>query len=190
MSMHGSAEVRPITALGAGRPGFAYRAQRFYVGVMMWLVGRLLQASSAVDPVVRGEVSQLPAGFTFAMRVRPGRPGFAMGEKDGQLRLQSLDKTEPLHLSFDFKHCTHAFLVLGFIEGTATSFARDRMSVDGNLGAGMKIVRCLNRMEAIVLPKFIARRAIKAYPEIGFGEKLMAAARIYLRLLIQLVGGK
>lgn len=190
MSMHGNAEAHPVTAPGAGRPGFAYRAQRLYVSVMMWLVGRLLQASSAVDPVVRHEVSQLPAGFTFAMRVRPGRPGFVMGEQDGQLRLRSPDAAGSLHLSFDFKHFTHAFLVLGFIEGTATSFARDRMSVDGNLGAGMKIVRCLNRMEAVVLPKFIARRAVKAYPKIGLGEKLMAAARIYLRLLIQLVGGK
>lgn len=188
--MHGSADVRPMTPPGSRRPGLAYRVQRGYVVLMMWLVGRLLQASSAVDPVIRDEVAKLPSGFTFAMQVRPGRTGFAMRKQDGQLRLQSLAATGAPQLSFDFKHFTHAFLVLGFIEGTATSFARDRMSVDGNLGAGMKIVRCLNRMEAVVLPKFIARRAVKAYPRIGLGEKLMAAARIYLRLLVQLLGGK
>jgi hypothetical protein len=170
--------------------GAAYRLQRIYVRLMMWLVGRLLQASSAVDPVIRSEVAQLPDGFGFAMRVRSGGPGFAMREQAGQLRVQGSKDQRPPDLSFDFKHLTHAFLVLGFVEGTATAFARDRMSVDGNPSAGMKIVRCLNRMESIVLPRFVARRALKEYPAIGLGEKLVMAAKIYARLLIQLAGGR
>ncbi len=188
--MHRPAEFRPAGATVRPGPGIPYPLQRAYVRLMMWLVGRLLQASSAVDPVIMREVAELPPGFAFAMRVRAGGPGFAMCEQDGRLRLMPLQQAGRLQLSFDFKHLTHAFLVLGFVEGTAVSFARDRMSVDGNLGAGMKIVRCLNRMEAVVLPKFVARRALKAYPPIGLGEKLAAATRIYARMLLQLVGGK
>ncbi|MGB5589384.1 MAG: hypothetical protein WBN31_00465 [Gammaproteobacteria bacterium] len=180
----------PRMAATSGGLSFGYRLQKVYVRLMMWLVGRLLQASSAVDPVIQDEVAQLPDGFAFAMRVRAGGPGFAMRKQAGSLRLLRSDHRQSLDLSFDFKHLTHAFLVLGFIEGTATAFARDRMSVDGNPSAGMKIVRCLNRMESIVLPAFVARRALKEYPAIGVGAKLRMATKIYVRMLIQLAGGK
>ncbi len=53
----------------------------------------------------------------------------------------------------------------------------------------MKVVRMLNRMECIVLPKFVAARAVKAYPSIGLGDKLGLAARVYGRLVIELFGG-
>ena len=49
------------------------------------------------------------------------------------------------------------------------------------------MVRCLDRMEALVLPKFIARRAVKRYPSIPLLEKLWLAIRIYLQMLIGLV---
>ena len=129
-------------------------------------------------------------GFTFAMRVRGSDLGFAMRKTGGTLRRVSIADAGDVQLSFDFKHVTHSFLVLGFVEGTARSFANDRMSVDGELAAAMKIVRCLNRMEAIVLPGFVARRAVKEYPDIGLTEKLRMALRIYGRLIVQLPGGR
>jgi len=171
-------------------PGVAYALQRWYVTVMMWLVGRLLQAAAAVDPVVANEVERLAEGFSFVMRVRDTNLGFAMQKISGALRLVALPDLREPRLSFDYKHVTHAFLVLGFVEGTARSFANDRMSVDGEIAASMKIVRCLNRMEAIVLPRIVARRALKEYPPIAVSEKLTLAVKIYLRLVIQLFGGK
>jgi hypothetical protein len=171
-------------------PGIPYRLQRVYVGRMMWVVGRLLQAAAAVDPVIAGEIAGLGDGFSFAMRVRGSDLGFAMRKTGGTLRRVSIADAGDVQLSFDFKHVTHSFLVLGFVEGTARSFANDRMSVDGELAAAMKIVRCLNRMEAIVLPGFVARRAVKEYPDIGLTEKLGTALRIYGRLIVQLPGGR
>jgi len=171
-------------------PGVGYGLQRLYVRVMMWLVGRLLQAAAAVDTVVANEVEHLDEGFSFVMRVRGTDLGFAMRKTSGALRLVALsDLVEP-RLSFDYKHVTHAFLVLGFVEGTARSFANDRMAVDGEIAASMKIVRCLNRMEAIVLPRIVARRALKEYPPIALGDKLTIALKIYVRLVIQLLGGR
>ena len=156
---------------------------------MMWLVGRLLQAASAVDPVIRAEVAALPADFTFAMRIQSGLAGVSM-RRDGQrLATRKSLPGESLSLVFEFKHLTHAFLVLGFVEGTAKAFANDRMTLSGDAALAMKIVRCLNRMEAVVLPKFVAVRAVKRYPQIGLGTKLGLALKIYGRFLIDLFGG-
>jgi hypothetical protein len=170
-------------------PGFAYRAQLFYVRVMLWLVGRLLQASSRVDPVVRSEVAGLPSDFSFAMRLHSGAAALVMRRDGDRLKAVRATADTPCMLVFEFKHVTHAFLVLGFVEGTARAFANDRMTMSGDVALAMKVVRMLNRMECIVLPKFVAARAVKAYPQIGLGTKLKLAARVYGRLLIELFGG-
>jgi len=172
-----------------GRARAAYRAQLLYVRVMMWLVGRLLQAASAVDPVIRSEVAALPADFTFAMRLSSGLAGLSMRRDGERLATRKSSAGESLSLVFEFKHLTHAFLVLGFVEGTARAFANDRMTLSGDAALAMKIVRCLNRMEALVLPKFVAARAVKRYPQIGLGTKLGLALKIYGRFLIDLFGG-
>jgi hypothetical protein len=167
-----------------------YLLQRIYVRVMMWLICRLLQAASAVDPVVCREVSGLPEPFRFVMRVRSGTTGLALAKQDGQLRATSMGDPEKPDLVFEFKHVAHAFLVLSFMESTPQAFANDRILVDGEFANAMKVLRALNRMQAVVLPKFVAVRALKAYPRIGLGEKVALAVRIYLRMVIQLFGGK
>lgn len=168
---------------------WGYRLQNLYVRLMMWLVARLLGAASAVDPVVQREVIALPADFSFAMRVRAGGAGMAMRRSGDRLRAIDPATAGPLSLAFEFKHLTHAFLVLGFVESTARSFANDRIAVDGDIALGMKLVRCLNRMEAVVLPRFVAVRAVKAYPDIGIAQKLTLALRVYGRMVLDLLGG-
>jgi hypothetical protein len=58
--------------------------------------------------------------------------------------------------------------------------------VDGEYPSAMKMLRALNRMQAIVLPRFIAVRALKSCPPLGPGEKLWLAARIYGRMFLEL----
>lgn len=157
---------------------------------MMWLICRLLQAASAVDPAVRREVTGLPEPFRFVMRVRSGAIGFALVKHDGRLKAASMSDPEKPDLVFEFKHLAHAFLVLSFLESTPQAFANDRILVDGEFANAMKVLRALNRMQAVVLPKFVAVRALKAYPAIGLGEKIVLAVRVYLRMVIQLFGGK
>ena len=171
------------------RPGLAYRIQLLYVRLMMWLVGRLLQAASGVDPLIRAEVAALPEDFSFTMRLHSGAAGLAMRREGDRLRAMPAAAGSDYSLIFEFKHLTHAFLVLAFVESTARSFANDRMTLGGDVGLAMKIVRCLNRMECVVLPKFVANRAVKQYPALSLGTKLRLAARVYGRLVIELFGG-
>ncbi|MCG8670093.1 MAG: SCP2 sterol-binding domain-containing protein [Pseudomonadales bacterium] len=164
-----------------------YSFQRAYVTGMMSLISRLLQAGSEVDDDIQREVAALPDGFVFRMEVMPDSPSLMLQKRDGTLHI--LPKESPIKsdLTIKFKHVTHAFLVFSFQEGTATAFANDRMLLDGNTALAMKIVRCLNRVESLVLPKVVAERAVKTYPDIKLLDKLQLSTKTYSKLVSNLV---
>ena len=158
--------------------------QIIYVNIMIWLIGRLLEAASKVDKLIQNEISALPDAFTFSMGILPNGPEFIVQKQaDGTFYCSRKNDTIPAELIISFKHVKHAFLILSFQESTARSFANDRMLLDGEVDLGMIIVRCLDRMECLVLPKFIAVRAVKRYPSISLSKKLTLAVKIYMQVL-------
>ena len=164
------------------------RFQTLYVNIMIWLIGRLLEAASRVDHVIQRELKGLPDDFAYTMGVIPNGPEFTVRKlDDGTLYCQRRKDAFSADLAVSFKHVRHAFLILSFQESTARSFANDRMLLNGEINLAMIMVRCLDRMESLVLPKFIARRAVKRYPSISLKEKMWLAIRIYFQLLRGLV---
>lgn len=163
--------------------------ERRYVGLMMGVVGRALVSASQVDAVIRKETAAFPANFILQMKVMPNGPSFtAQTQADGSLKLLK-DFTGKPDLCARFKHLSHAFLVLSFQEGTARAFANDRLYVDGDVSHAIRLVRCLSRMEVLILPKLIAERAVKRYPDISVAEKLSIATRIYGRVAANFLKG-
>ncbi|MFE8073159.1 hypothetical protein QQM79_19015 [Marinobacteraceae bacterium S3BR75-40.1] len=165
------------------------QARRIYVQLMMQVVGRAMQAISEVDDEVRKETAVLPDGFLFEMTIMPDGPALVMGKMPGG-RLRYMGEKGPAapDLSIQFKHLTHAFLVLSFQEKTSQSFANDRMLVDGDLGYSLRMVRVLNRLESFILPKLIAERAVKEYPhDLHLPKKLIHGARIYFQVATNLI---
>jgi hypothetical protein len=162
----------------------AARFQVFYVKIMIWFIGRLLEAASKVDKKIQEEIRALATGFAFSMDVLPNGPAFTVQKQaDGTLYCSRKNDTIPVALTISFKHVKHAFLILSFQESTARSFANDRMLLDGEINLAMIVVRCLDRMEVLVLPKFIAKRAVKRYPSISLWEKIPLAQLIYFNLV-------
>ena len=157
--------------------------QLVYVKLMMDVIGRGLVMASQVDEEVKQEVAKFPVGFVLSMNVFPHGPAFiAKVTPDHQLELLHSVENKP-DLTITFKHLSHAFLVFSFQESTAQAFAHDRMIADGDVGYAIRLVRCLNKMEALILPKLLAELAVKQYPhELGLKEKLTVAAHIYLKL--------
>lgn len=181
----GNASAAPA----AGSRALSPLAQAAYVQLMMGVIGRGLVALSQVDDEVKRELAALPAGYTIQMKVIPGGPAFtAEVQVDGTLKLLK-DYPGRATLGIFFKHMAHAFMVVSFQEGTARAFANDRMFVDGEISHAIRLVRCLNRMEVLILPKFVAEKAVKRYPAIGTGAKVALAARIYGRLVTNLLKG-
>ncbi|KAF7276203.1 hypothetical protein GWI33_010823 [Rhynchophorus ferrugineus] len=157
--------------------------QHAYVALMMDVIGRGLVMANQVDPEIRTEISGFPVGLSFSMKVFPHGSQFVVKVQDDHSLVLIKNPTQKPDLTITFKHVTHAFLVFSFQESTAQAFANDRMIADGDLSYAIRLVRCLNRMEALILPKIIANLAVKAYPQdLTLKEKLSEAANIYLKV--------
>lgn len=166
-----------------------YEAQKAYVSTMMKIVGGGLAAASRVDADVQRNLAAFPAGYQICMTVFPSGPNFFLRmQENGIADVINAPIGKP-DLTIRFKHMTHAFLVFSFQEGTAQAFANDRMVADGNVSHSIRLVRCLNRMETLILPKLIATRAVKRYDNVPFAEKLSKAIRIYGLVAKSLVTG-
>lgn len=167
----------------------ASQARRLYVELMFQIMGRALQAVSEVDSEVQNEAQGLPKGFLFEMMVMPDGAKLVvehMGE--GRLQYHGGSAPHPVDVSIQFKHLTHAFLVLSFQEKTAVAFANDRMLVNGDVSYAVRMTRILNRLESFILPRMIAERAVKEYPEnLHLPKKLISAAQIYLKVATHFV---
>jgi hypothetical protein len=163
--------------------------KKLYVAVMMRIVGWGLRAMSKVDPVVRAEAAGFPEGSLIEMTVIPAGPGMVLERRpDGTFAYLGTRPPRKADLAVRFKHLSHAFAVLAFVESTPDAFARSRMVVDGDIASGVRLVRCLYRLETILLPKFIARRGMKRYPaDVTFAGKLATGARVYGRIAADLV---
>lgn len=168
---------------------FRWYLKRLYVAAMLRIVGWGLRAMSRVDPVVRAETAGFPDGMIITMMAMPDGPSMVL-EKTAAGRLRYLGGRVPerTDLAIRFKHIDYAFRVLAFIESTPTAFARARMVVDGDVSAGIRLVRCMYRLEALLMPRFIAARGMKRYPaDLGLGYKLGMNLRIYGRIALDLV---
>lgn len=157
--------------------------QLAYVKLMMNIIGRGLVMASQVDPEIKQEVAQFPANFRLSMNVFPHGPAFvARVTEQHQLKLVKDSSIKP-DLTITFKHLHHAFLVFSFQESTSQAFANDRMIADGDISYAIRLVRCLNKMEALILPKMVAQLAVKEYPNnLGLKDKIMEASSIYLKV--------
>jgi hypothetical protein len=133
---------------------------------MFWFMGRAVAAAARMDAGVREEFDALAEGFTFALRVLPNGPCLVVGkDPEGRPRhLGGFAKGMDIDLDLQIKHTAAATLLFTFQESTAKSFAHDRILVAGSLGCAMNVVRILDRVETLLLPRPIARLAVKRVP--------------------------
>jgi hypothetical protein len=160
--------------------------KRVYIAVMLWFVGRAIQAAASVDKVVREEFEQLPEGFAFALGVEPHGPFMIVG-KNQKGRVKYLGwKPEDKHidLKLKIKNIEAAMLLFTFQESTTVASARNRLIVDGEVPHACAAVRILDIVEVYLLPKLIARLAVKRYPVWTFRRKYIGRTRIYFRSLL------
>jgi len=157
-----------------------------YLAVMLWFMGRALQAASHVDEQIRKELRDLPEGFVFALGVLPRGP-YLIVAKSGPDTCRYLGgsiERQPVDLRLAFKHLAAGLLVFTFRENTPVATARDRLVVDGEVAHACAVVRMLDIVQVYLLPKFIARLAVKRYPSWSLKRKWWNRTRIYWRAVI------
>lgn len=154
--------------------------QRTYLVILFQVVGRALAAASRADPQLRSELKALPEGYVVQMTTPGDDVQLALRARgDGVLERLAAAPAPRADLVIRFKHRAHAFLVFSFQEGTARAFANDRMIADGDVAVATRLVRCLDRLQTLILPAFVARRAVKRYRAPAAWQKLALALRIY-----------
>lgn len=161
----------------------AYDAQRAYVGAMLRVLERLVVAGSAADPVLQREIAGFPEGYTIELSVAGEREKLCVVARGTHFTRRDERDTRGADLAIVFKHIAHAFRLLAFLESTPLAYAHGRMVTHGDVALTMRFVRCLDRVQALVLPSPIAARALKSLPEIKATERLAAVVRIARALI-------
>ena len=182
--MNGSAATSKWGVIG-DRVSFSSKSKRAYVSLMMRIVGRGLAIASRVDEEIAEELHHLPVEMTIAMRVYPNGPCCLLQRTHDDLIYLGVHDSGDADMEIIFKHLQHAWLLYTFRENTPTAFARNRIVLDGEISHAVVFNRCLNRLLSLILPRPLAKRAVKRYPAIGLGEKLLLATSVYLRLPLE-----
>ncbi|MDD5711212.1 MAG: hypothetical protein PHY31_00475 [Smithellaceae bacterium] len=159
--------------------------QKLYVAVMLWFVGRAIQAAARIDDDVRKEFAALPEGFTFSLTVEPNGPAMIVGKADGRVKYLGWNpEGKKIDLKLRVKGIEQAMLMFTFQESTAMANARVRLVADGEVPFALAVIRVLDIVEVYLLPKLIAQLAVKRYPAWNFQRKYVGRARVYLRSLL------
>ena len=159
--------------------------KRLYLAIMLWFVGRAIQAASRVDAGVREEFNAIPNGYKFSLGVLPDGPCMIIGrDETGKIRyLGSHPEGMHVNLKIGIKNLEAAILLFTFQESTATAVARDRLIVDGDIPQACAAVRILNMVEVFLLPGIIAKLAVKRYPHWSPYRKHLGRFLIYVRTI-------
>jgi hypothetical protein len=201
MSINRYPEIKPGTKL----------LKRTYVAIMMWFLGRAIQAAVKIDPEVKKEFDTMPPNFTLRMMIYPEHafplffyvkrlPAFVRDrgllpcgmqmiigkDQEGRVRYMGSDpKGEKINLHMVFKSLEAAMMVFTFRESTTTAYAHDRFMVEGDLPYALAFVRVLDIVEVYLLPKIVARLAVKRYPkwsEMSPIRKYINRVLVYVRV--------
>ena len=159
---------------------------RMYLAFMLWFVGRAIQAAAKVDPEVKREFDELPENFKFALTAAPNGPSMVVG-KDTMGRVKYFGGSlegHTLNVKMTLKSMEGLFLLFTFQESTPVSNARDRLFVEGELPEACAAVRVLDIVQVYLLPKPVAKLAIKRYPVWSLKRHTWDRAMVNLRTII------
>lgn len=164
-----------------------FHQQRLYCRMMFSIIANGLVSASRHDIVIRQELQTLPVGLTIQMQILPNHANFYLQINEQHQLVFSQSETQSLEkLTITIKHLQLAMFILTFRESTAQSIANNRMTVDGDITHAVRFVRILHRLQVLILPKFLAKRAVKQYPKLAVWGKIRMASRIYCDILCNL----
>jgi hypothetical protein len=160
--------------------------KKIYVAVMLWIVGRAIQAAAKVDREVKEEFAGLRDDFCVRLWVAPDGPAMIVGkDKNGVVKYMGWNaKGKKITLDMKIKSLEAAILVFTFQEGTCVAFCNDRFIVSGDLPDALTVVRILNLIEVFLLPKIITSLAVKRYPkwsQLNPVRKYVGRVLVYIR---------
>jgi hypothetical protein len=141
--------------------------KRIYVATMLFVFGRAFQAASRVDPSAKAEFAAMPDDFMLDFCVLPNGPHMIVG-KDAKGKVKYMGwnpQGKKITLYMKIKNMESAIRMFTFLESSCVATSRDRLIVDGDLPVACGVLRIMDLLEVLLLPKFAAKLGVKRYPK-------------------------
>lgn len=133
-----------------------------YCTIVLSVLGWFIPAVACRKKSVRQVISQFPHNFTFSLGAWPLGPSVAFMRVGD--RLKKIGKnTSNLDMKVSLKSIEAAWYLFSFQESTCQSEANARLVVDGDLPNTCTFIRLMDKVEILLLPRFIAKRAVKQW---------------------------
>lgn len=138
------------------------RLKSVYCSIVMAVLGWFIPHVAYRKKSVQEEVACFPENFTFRFAIWPDKSSVAfkrIGTKLKKIRPDEGDADLTVYL----KSLEAAWLLLSFQESTCRSEANDRLFVKGELPHSCTFIRLMDKVEILLLPKFLAKKAVKKW---------------------------
>lgn len=160
--------------------------RKFPIKLVLWCLGRSIQASYGVDKEIQKEIDGLPHGYIFAIEViftgykaviaknSAGKPRF-LGFHPQGVEADLIIQMKGVSISKDFFFLTkrnHQF------------FAEQRLVIRGDTAAACRVARIVSMTAIYLLPAKLARRMVRSYPSLSSKRRYWGRFLIMLNALI------
>jgi len=139
--------------------------KKFYCSVVLALLGWFIPNIACRKESVRAEVRAFPEEFTCRLGVWPDGPSVAFRREGDRLKKLN-DRTCGVDLGVYLKSVDAAWLMFSFQESTCRSEANHRLIAQGELPHTCTFIRLMDKVEILLLPKFIAKKAVKKWENV------------------------
>ena len=151
--------------------------KRIVVKVVLFILRRGMKAGSKMDPDIKAEtMNSFPEGYSIAIKVWPDGPQMTILKKNNVF-VNGKKYQENPDLTIYYKNLESAFLAFSARMSVPTSLAQHRIMARGDTVKVMAFVRCLNVLQRLLFPWFIARKVLRTMPQMGFRRQVI---RLYV----------
>ncbi|MBN2657891.1 MAG: aldehyde ferredoxin oxidoreductase family protein [Spirochaetales bacterium] len=133
-----------------------------YCTTVMAVLGWFIPAVACRKTSVREEVRALPDDFKLRFAIWPSGPALSLMRVGDRLKKVALTEEEA-DMTVYLKSLEAAWLLLTFQESTCGSEAAGRLMVKGDLPHTCTFIRLMDKVEILLLPRFLAKRAVKKW---------------------------
>lgn len=139
--------------------------KKIYCAVVFALLGWFIPNIACRKESVREEIRMFPEDFTCTLGVWPSGPSVTFLRKGDRLIKHRRALSSP-DLGVYLKSIDAAWLMFSFQESTCMSEARSRLIAMGELPHTCTFIRMMDKVEILLLPKLIAKRAVKKWEKV------------------------
>ena len=130
------------------------------------------------DNELKKELMGLPENFSVNIQIAPKGYRLCLSKKNEEVSKRKRNANPDMNICFN--NIDVAFKTLIGLKGISKAYSEHAFTLKGNVNEGMKLVRCIDIIEAYLFPKFMAKRILKQIP-----KKTLNPIRTYMHVIFE-----